>query len=233
MKNYRPVSYLCFLSKLVECCMLEQLISHCNTNSLIPDFQSAYSENYSTETSLIKMCDDILWLMEKQQITMMVILDLSAAFDMVDHNILLNILQNHYGITDKALHRFNNYLQPWQIKVSILNKYTTTPQLLFSVPQGLCSRVNIFTCYSTLIDKVIPEHKIINGFTDDHLLRKSFSASDTQKEKCTEEQLENTFATKKSWMDQMRLKLSADKTEDITFGSRIQLQKVSSSPLIA
>ena len=61
MKNYRPVSNLCFLSKLVKCCMLKQLINHCNTNCLIPDFQSAYRENYSTETSLIKMCSDIVW----------------------------------------------------------------------------------------------------------------------------------------------------------------------------
>ena len=103
MRNYRPVSNLCFLSKLIICCMLKQLISHCNTNSLIPDFQSALRENYSTETCLIKMCNDILLLMEKQQITAMVDLDFSAAFDMVHHNILLNILQNHYSTTVQQL----------------------------------------------------------------------------------------------------------------------------------
>ena len=65
------------------------------------------------------------------------------------------------------------------------------------------------------------------------MLRKSFPASDTQKEKCTKEKLETTFATIKSWIEQMRLNLNANKTEYITFGSRIQLQKVSSSPLIA
>ena len=92
MKNYRPVSNLSFLSKLVKSCMLKQLINHCNTNCLIPDFQSAYSENYSTETSLIRMCNDTSWSMEKQQITMMVTLDLSAAFDTVDHNTLINIM---------------------------------------------------------------------------------------------------------------------------------------------
>ena len=96
MINYRSVSNLCFLSKLVKCCLLIQLINCCNTNCLIPDFQSAYRENYSTETSLIRMCSNILWSMEKQQITMMVILDLLTAFDMVDHNILLDILQDHY-----------------------------------------------------------------------------------------------------------------------------------------
>ena len=95
MKNYRPVSNLCFLSKLVKCYMLKQLINHCNTNCLIPNFQPAYRENYSTETSLIRMCNDILWSMEKQHITMMVTLDLTVTFDTVDHNTLINILQDH------------------------------------------------------------------------------------------------------------------------------------------
>ena len=67
-------------------------------------------QNYSTETSLIRMCNDILWSMEKQQITMMVTLDLSAAFDMVDNNTLINILQDHYWDTGKALQWFETYL---------------------------------------------------------------------------------------------------------------------------
>ena len=77
--------------------------------------------------------------------------------------------------------------------------------------QGLCSGANIFTCYSTLINEVIPEDKVINGFADDYSLRISFPASDTQKEKCTQENLKATFATIKSWMDQMILKLNAKK----------------------
>ena len=76
MMNYRPVSNLCFLSKHVKRCILRQLLSQCNTNNLIPNIQLAYRENYSMKTSLIIMCNDILWLMEKQQITMMVILNL-------------------------------------------------------------------------------------------------------------------------------------------------------------
>ena len=83
------------------------------------------------------------------------------------------------------------------------------------------------------MDKVIPEDIIKNAFTDDHSLRKPFPTSDTQKEKWTKEKLENTFATIKSWMDQLRLKLNGDKTKYITFGSRTQLWKVSSLPLIA
>ena len=110
-KNYRPVSNLCSLSKLVECCMLKQFLKHCDNNCLLPDFQSAYWANYSTETSLVKMANDILWAMEEQHITMMVILDLAVAFDMVDHSILLKLLENQFEVTDTALKWFHNYLR--------------------------------------------------------------------------------------------------------------------------
>ena len=83
--------------------MLRQFLKHCDNNCLLPDFQSVYRANYSTETSLVKMANDILWAMEEQHITVMVILDLSVAFDMVDHNILLIILDNQFGVTDTAL----------------------------------------------------------------------------------------------------------------------------------
>ena len=82
--------------------------------------------------------------------------------------------------------------------VSVRNNYSTPQQLHFSLPQGLCSGACILTCYSALIDKVIPEGIIRNRFADDHLLRKSFPASDTQKEKYTKEKLETTFMTIKS-----------------------------------
>ena len=93
-KNYKSVSNLCSLSKLVEHCMLKQFFKHCDNNCLLPDFQSAYWANFSTETSLVKMTNYILWAMEEQHITMMVIPDLSAAFAMVDHGLLLKILEN-------------------------------------------------------------------------------------------------------------------------------------------
>ena len=122
-KNYRPVSNLCFLSKLVEHCMLKQFLKHCD-NCLLPDFQSAYHANYSTETSLRRMTNDILWAMEEEHIAMMVIMDLSAAFDMVDHNILLKILANQFGVTDAALKWFDSYLRPRSFKVCIGEEYS-------------------------------------------------------------------------------------------------------------
>ena len=111
-KNFSPVSNLPFLSKLVEQASLVQFNQHCKEHQLLPDFQSAYRQAYSTETSLIKMMNNILWGMERKEITAVIILDMSAAFDTVDHYLLLTILQNRYGITDTALQWYQSYLRP-------------------------------------------------------------------------------------------------------------------------
>ena len=82
--------------------MLKQLIEHCENHKLLLDFQSAYRKNYSTETSLIRLTNDILWSMEKQHLTSLTVLDLSAAFDTMDHNILLHILEQKFGFFGKC-----------------------------------------------------------------------------------------------------------------------------------
>ena len=84
MTNYRSVSNLQFISKIVEKVTLDQFTQHCNSNSLLSGYQSAHIKYYSCETSLVKLINDILWAMEKQLVTVVVILDLSAAFDTVD-----------------------------------------------------------------------------------------------------------------------------------------------------
>ena len=83
-KNYRPVSNLSFLSKIIERCMLSQSMDHCAECNLLPAYQSAYQPHHSYETSLIKVTNDILWVMEDGKILGFVALDLSAAFDTVD-----------------------------------------------------------------------------------------------------------------------------------------------------
>ena len=122
------------------------------------------------ETILVKMANDILWTMEDQCITMMVILDLSVAFDTVDHDILLKVLENQSGVTDTALSWFNNYLRSRSFKVCIGDEYSDSQKLSFGVPQGSCSGANIFTCYCSLIDKEVPESVSINGYAGDHSL---------------------------------------------------------------
>ena len=230
-KNYRPISNLPFISKLVEKCMLKQLLNHCENHDLLPDFQSAYHEHYTKETSLIKISNDILWLMERQHVTAIAILDLSAAFNTVDHEILLQILEQDFGFCGKALHWFQNYLRPQSFIVNINGKYSKPTDLKFSVPQGSCSRANLFTCYCSLIKDSIPSSMMLSGFADDHSIRKSFTAKCHTSEGNTINTMENTLTIIADWMTSMWLKLNSDKTEFIMFGSRQMLKYGNTSHL--
>ena len=108
--NYRPVSNLMFLSKVTEKVVLEQFITYCDTHKLIPDYQSAYRKNFSCKTSIIKVVNDVLWNFENQEVCAMCMIDLSAAFDMVDHQILLQVLQSRFRVLGSALGWFESYL---------------------------------------------------------------------------------------------------------------------------
>ena len=83
--------------------MLHQLKNHCDTYNLLPDYQSAYHENYSCETCLLRLTNDILWACEHQSVMSLTVLDLSAAFDTVDHSILTSTLKTKFGINELAL----------------------------------------------------------------------------------------------------------------------------------
>ena len=181
LSNYRPVSNLTFVSKIIERCMLLQLSQHCNDYDLQPDYQSAYREHYSCETAVLKVSNDILWAMEKQEVTSLVALDLSAAFDTVDHDILLSILRNKYGIDGKALKWFNEYLRPRSFKVAINGVYSKEHNLEVSVPQGSCAGANIFNLYCSPLQDVVPKDLQLSGFADDHSVRRPSSRQTTDK----------------------------------------------------
>ena len=105
--NFRPVSNLYFLSKVTEKAVAAQLMDHLNDNkSLLEEFQSAYKSHHSTEpteTALVRVRNDILKAVYNNRSVILLLLDLSAAFDTVDHSILLSRLQNRFGIRNTAL----------------------------------------------------------------------------------------------------------------------------------
>ena len=169
--NFRPVSNLSFLSKVIESCMLLQLNQHCKKYGLQPDYQSAYREHHSCETTILQLSNDILWGMERQSITALVTIDLSAAFDTVDHEILLDILKHKFGIEGKALQWFNNYLRPCSFRVVTEGTYSQEQDLEVSVPQGSCAGANIFNLYCAPLEEVVHPGLKISGFVDDHSMR--------------------------------------------------------------
>ena len=102
-KIFRPVSNLSYISKLSERAGVEQFMEHLTANDLHSQLQSAYKQRHSTETALLKVKNDILMSMDEQHVTLLVLLDLSAAFDTIHHDKLIDRLESDLGITDNAL----------------------------------------------------------------------------------------------------------------------------------
>ena len=131
--NYRPVSNLSFISKIVEKCTLEKLTQHCSSYDLLPSYQSAFRKFHGCETSLVKLANDLLWAMENQQVTSVVILDLSATFGTTNHELLLQVLHNRLGISGSALKWYTTYLRPRRFRVCISEHFSSEKKQCFSV----------------------------------------------------------------------------------------------------
>ena len=99
------------MSKLTERVVANQIQCHMIKNNLFPQLQSAYRSHHSTETALLKVKNDLLMNMNKGHVSLLVLLDLSAAFDTVDHKILLKTLQTKLGVCGSALSWFKSYLE--------------------------------------------------------------------------------------------------------------------------
>ena len=108
-RSYRPISSLSVTSKILERIVAKQLLNHLDTSQLLSRLQSAYRSKYSTETALVKVLSDILLAIDASDLAALVLLDLSAAFDTVDHAILLRRLET-FGLGGTVLHWFELYL---------------------------------------------------------------------------------------------------------------------------
>ena len=109
-KNYRPVSNLSIVSKLTEYVVCDQVTEYTARTGNVEPLQSAYRKNNSTETAVLKIKTDILQLLDKKEFTCLILLDLSAAFNTVDHKLLLHRLEHRFGIKDTALNCIRDYL---------------------------------------------------------------------------------------------------------------------------
>jgi hypothetical protein len=146
-KNYRPISNLTFLGKLVERVVLKRLNVHLETNNLNIPEQSAYKKYHSTETISIKVINDILVASDSNTATVLIMLDLSAAFDTVDHGILLKILENDIGIRSKGLKWFKSFLSGRSQRTRLGSTVSEIIELLFGVPQGSVLGPVLFNIY--------------------------------------------------------------------------------------
>ena len=155
--SYRPLTNTPTTDKLAEIAMLEQLNDHLTGNNLLPKFQSGFRAHHSTESALVKIHSDILNSLDNDKAVLMICLDLSSAFDTVDHELLMGEL-HEIGIKGKALSLFQSYIQNRTVRVSA-NGVTSDPlPLKYGVPQGSILAPVLFTIYtnslSTLLDEM-------------------------------------------------------------------------------
>ena len=130
--NLRPISILAFISKVTERTVANQIQRHMTENKLYPLLQSAlWQEPQQTETALLKVKNDLLFNMDKGHVSLLVLLDLSAAFDTVDHDILLCRLRKKLGLTGTALTWFFLYLTRHKEKISANGTFSFRVEVKF------------------------------------------------------------------------------------------------------
>ena len=137
MKNYRPISNLSFIGKLAERVVLKQLTEHLDAKNLNISYQSGYKKHPSTETLLVRIVNDTLVASDEGSVTIVMLLDLSAAFDTVDHQKLLHILKQEIGIDGIVLKWFTSFICGRCQKVKVSNFESCEIIIKFGVPKAL------------------------------------------------------------------------------------------------
>ena len=225
--NLRPVSNLQFISKLTERTVFDQVHRHMTEYSLYPVLQSAYRKGHSTETTLLKVTNDILMNMDCQHVTLLVMLDLSAAFDTVDHEILLNRLNSRVGVKGQALKWFASYLTNRSLRVSFGQSLSEKFELSYGVPQGSCLGTLLHTIYASELLDIIEKHlPDAHTYADDTQLYLSFKPAATSSQADAIAAMEACIKDFRAWMSRNKLMLNSGKTEVMIIGTRQQLAKV-------
>ena len=214
--NYRPVSNLSFVSKVVERVVAARLNAHLSANSLHECMQSAYRPNHSVETALLKVHNDIVCSLDKKQAVMLILLDLSAAFDTIDHQILLRRLHDDIGVRGVCLRWFSSYLQDRCQSVCIAGVSSPEARLPFGVPQGSVLGPALFVIYTAQIAEITREHLLLAHFyADDSQLYVAFSPQEPGDEESIARKVSACLKDIRRWMLANMLKQNDEKTEFI------------------
>ena len=226
-ENFRPISNLPFVAKSAEKATISQLSIHCAENAPFPEYQSAYRKNHSTETALLKVQNDILLSMDRQEVTLLVLIDLSAAFDTIDHAILLETLEKDFGVTGNALKWLTSYLSERKQTILIKDHESEVFNLQSGVPQGSCLDPVLFILYVAGLFKVIDKHlPNAHTYADDTQIYHSFRPDTSLSQDAALKSIENCVADIRAWMLSNRLLINDSKTEFIIIGSKQQMSKI-------
>ena len=226
-KNYSLVSNLPAISKLIEKVAAKQIQDHSDEDNTTPTHQSAYKVNHSCETALLFLHNEILSSFKKQDITNLWAINLSVAFDTVDHGIMISTMENTFGLSRNTLSWLSSYLVPCSFNICIEGNMLADKPVTFSVPQGSVAGPILFNYYvGSLPDCTTHDGVLINGIGDDHILHNSFQAGGISAETNSIRTLEDSLCSVNDWVGQNKLHMNPSKTEYISIGSKTMIKRI-------
>ena len=224
LKNYRPVSNLSFMSKVVERMVADRLNQYLQVHDLMPRLQSAYRRHHSTETALLRVISDLCSSADNREVSLLGLLDLSAAFDCVDHDILLSRLEKTFGITEVALSWIRSFLTTRTQQVCFGGVLSAISQITCGVPQGSVLGPLLYLLYTAELFQIIAEDGLnAHSYADDTQV---YISSRADSALIVVQRFTRCVQRIDDWMTCNRLKMNADKTQLIWVGTRQQLAKV-------
>ena len=219
--NYRPISVLPALSKLMEKAVYTQLYDYLTEHNILNDNQFGFRRKCSTTTALSSFADEILASMEKGEVCGAVFLDLSKAFDTVDHAVMLKKL-SAIGVSTEDIAWFASYLSFRSLRTTCGPELSEPLRCNFGVPQGSILGPLLFLIYINEIPSFI-KHAQLSLYADDTVL---YYFSNTSQD--LEEKLNADLRNVCVWLNENKLTLNTKKTKFMIIGSSRKLSNIDS-----
>ena len=206
--NFRPISNLKFVSKIIEKAVAVQVKNYITDNDLDESLQSAYKHLHNTETALLKVQNDILCAIDDNKCVALLLLDMSSAFDTVDHRLLLDRLCNRFGFRGQVLKWFESYLHNRMQFVMIDGAKSDVKDLQFGVPQGSVLGPILYSLYISPLGDIVRHHGLdFHLYADDTQLYLAFRPF-TAEQQPSLARIEACVSHVDSWLVRNKLKLN-------------------------
>ncbi|XDV11531.1 hypothetical protein PO909_000447 [Leuciscus waleckii] len=214
--NCRPINILPILSKIFEKLLFNQMMQYFVSNNLLSNSQHAYKPGHSTNTALVQMVDQWLTFMDDKKLVGAVLLDFTAAFDVIDHDILLSKLKC-YGFSHQSVSLICSYLSGRSQRVFFNGSFSDCKQLSCVIPQGSCLGPLLFSVFVNDLSHAVSRADVVLYADDATMFYASPTITDIS---CT---LQNELNAITNWVKLNKLAFNISKTKCIVFGTKRML----------